>query len=205
MSNNQGDWAKARRKINEGKNYKESANVALGDITVELSHRLLTESEYLQVRTDIDTEKLREHRSEGQSDAEERVLELQEQDELTEAEERELKEVSREVKEQQAGIMESLGYETYKAFMDAGKKALVPSDDDIQDAFNLDIDEQKSRFNFVPQTREDMAEALKLEMNEVVTDSPYLIKFTIGQQAFAESTRLLGNSQSETNEESQSE
>jgi hypothetical protein len=192
MSNYNGTWAKARRKINEGKNYTDTVAVPIGDgETIDLPHRLLTESELFRVQSSIDQKKLMEHEAEEESDAERRLKELQEKDELTDDEKQELEAVSKEVKRQKVGIMDSMGYDTFKAFMKAGKVAIKPAEEDVSDAFSLGPDEQEDRFGTVPQTREQMRDLLKTEMQNTVSDQPYPIKFTLGQKAYEESLKLI--------------
>lgn len=193
MSESAGDWAKAKRKIREGKNWRGTANVQLGDVQAELGFRLLTEDEFLELQADIDKEALREYRGEEETDAERRLMELQEKDELDDDEKAELEEVTREVESQRAGIADALGKKTFDAFLQAGEEAIMPTDDDIEDAFDATPDEQEERFGTIPNTRSEMEESLKREMQDVVADSPYLVRFTLGQQAFAESAKLLGN------------
>lgn len=194
MSQNfSGTWLKARQKINEGKDYTEKTPVPFGDETIEITHRLLTESELMAVQSNIDQEALLEHRTDGESDAEQRLRELQNKDELTDAEERELQEVGDEVQRQKAGIMNSLGKETYDAFMEAGKKALTPSEEDIDDAYALSPDEQENLFGKVLTHRNEARDLLKSDMRNSVEDQPYPIKYIIGQAAYGESMKLLGD------------
>jgi hypothetical protein len=188
-----GNWLQARQKINEGKDYTTKTPVPFGDETIEITHRLLTEGELMAVQSNIDQEALLEHRTDGESDAEQRLRELQEKEDLTDAEERELQEVGNEVQRQKAGIMNSLGKETYDAFMAAGKKALVPSEDDVDDAFALDPSEQERIFGKVLTHRKEAKDLLKSDMRNSVEDQPYPIKYIIGQAAYGESMKLLGD------------
>lgn len=191
-------WEKARQKITEGVEYRDTVPIPFGDETIDLTHRLLNEGELFEIESAIDHSALQEHRQSGDDDddvsaAEARVRELQSKDELSEREERELKDLSQRLAAQQQGIMDSMGYETYQAFMKAGKTALVPSEEDINNAFELDPSEQKDRFGDIPNTRDQMFDALKTEMETVVDDQPYPIKFMVGQKAYAESLSVLGN------------
>ena len=163
-------WEQGRRKITEGKEYTNTVPVPFGDETIELTHRLLTEGELLEVEASIDREELTDHTESELSDAQQRIQTLQGKDELTDSEEQELKDLAQQIQAEQAGLMNSMGYDTFTAFMKAGKKALTPSETDIENGFDLDTDEQQRRFNFRPSTRDEMREALELEMEEMVFD-----------------------------------
>lgn len=193
-------WLDAREKIQEGTDYTDTIDVPFGDETIELTHRLLNESELYEVEAAIDREELMEYQQSDFSDAEQRIRELQDKDELTAAEEEELRDLARQIQAEQAGIMDSMGDEAFDAFMAAGKKALTASEEDIDEHFELSVDEQERRFNFKPTTREDMKEAIELEMREMVVDQPYPIKLIVGQKAYAESVSLLGDAEVDPND-----
>jgi hypothetical protein len=186
-------WEKARQKITEGTEYTDTVPVPFGNETIELTHRLLNESELLEIEASIDRSELTDHAESDLSDAQQRIQTLQQKDELSDEEERELQELAQQVQAEQAGLMDSMGYDTFQAFMEAGKKALTPSSEDIDNAFDLNSDEQERRFNFRPSTRDEMREALELEMREMVEDQPYPIKLIVGQKAYSESLSLLGD------------
>jgi len=190
-----GNWFKARQKMNQGRDYTEKTPVPFGEETIEITHRLLSEGELMAVQAHIDQQALIEHRKDGESEEERRMKELQQKDpdELTEREERELKEVSEAVQRQKAGIMDSLGMETYNAFMEAGKKAITPSENDIDDAFSLSPDEQERIFGKVLTHRKEAEDLLKTDMRNTVEDQPYPIKYIIGQAAYGESMKLFGD------------
>jgi len=186
-------WLEAREKIQEGTSYTDAVDVPFGDRTIELTHRLLDESELYEVEAAIDREQMMEYQADDMSDAEQRIRELQSKDELSGAEEQELQELAQQIQAQQAGIMDAMGEDAFDAFMDAGKMALTASESDIDEHFELSTDEQERRFNFIPQTREDMREAIELEMREMVVEQPYPIKLIVGQKAYFESIALLGD------------
>jgi len=191
-------WEKARQKITEGVNYTDTVPIPFGGETIELNHRLLHEGELLQIESSIDREALQQHQQSGESETEQRIKELQSKDELTTEEERELEELVKQFTAEQSGVMDSMGYETFEAFMEAGKKALVPSNDDINTAFDLDIEEQERRFGTVPNNRKQMKDALKTEMETMVDNQPYPIKFFVGQKAYAESLSLFEGGEGNT-------
>jgi len=188
-----GNWMHARKKMNQGSDFKTTTPVPFGDETIDMTHRLLNEGELMSVQSHIDQEALMEHRTDGESDAERRLRELQEKDDLTDREEREMNELGKEIERQKAGIMNSLGEETYNAFMEAGKKALCPSENDIDDAFGLDPSEQERMFGKVLTHRSEAESLLKSDMRNTVEDQPYPVKYIIGQAAYGESMKLFGD------------
>lgn len=192
-TNFSGNWMYARRKMNQGSDFKTTTPVPFGDETIDITHRILNEGELMAVQAHIDQEALREHRTDGESDEERRLRELQDKEALSEQEERELQTLAEEVQRQKAGIMNSLGEETFNAFMEAGKQALTPSEDDIDDAFALDPSEQERIFGKVLTTRREAKEMLKSDMRSTVEDQPYPVKYIIGQAAYGESMKLFGN------------
>jgi len=186
-------WLEAREKIQEGTSYTDTVDVPFGDRTIELTHRLLDESELYEVEAAIDREQMMEYQADDISNAEQRIRELQDKAELSTAEEQELQELAQQIQAEQAGIMDAMGEDAFDAFMEAGRTAITPSQDDIDEHFELSTDEQERRFNFIPKTREDMREAIELEMREMVVEQPYPIKLIIGQKAYFESIALLGD------------
>ena len=186
-------WLEARPKIEQGREHTDTVEVPIGGGTITLTHRLLTERELTDVEAALDRQDMVDHIESDVSDYEQRFQELQSKDELTAAEKQELEDLGRQIQAEQAGIMDSMGKEAFDAFMDAGKKALVPTDDDIDDYFGMEASEQRDIFGFLPETRTEMREAIKDDMVEVVEGQPYPFKFIVGQKAYAESLSLLGD------------
>lgn len=196
-------WEKARAKIQQGKSYQDTVPVPFGDPetgeveTISLTHELLDEDQYWDVAQSIDASAL-EGDNELDDDVEEarqRVQELQSKEERSPAEEEELEEKMEVVSRNQGQLMTSLGEETFTALMGVGKTTLVPSEEDIENAFELDAHTQEQRFNFIPNTRDEMREALKLEMEEMVEGQPYPIKFIVGMKAWSETQSVLGETE----------
>jgi len=186
-------WLEAREKIQEGTSYTDTVDVPFGDRTIELTHRLLDESELYEVEAAIDREQMMEYQADDMSNAEQRIRELQDKAELSAAEEQELQELAQQIQAEQAGIMDAMGEDAFDAFMEAGRTAITPSQDDIDEHFELDgfthvfaglWNEVEAPFLFVRG---------ELEMREMVVEQPYPIKLIIGQKAYFESIALLGD------------
>ncbi|TKX52268.1 hypothetical protein EXE42_16650, partial [Halorubrum sp. SP3] len=88
----------AKRKTGNARNYRGDVNVSLGDQTVTFKHRLLNETEFQELQHALDTEEMASADEPevdpemGDTEAQERLLELQEKPELTSEEEQELQE-----------------------------------------------------------------------------------------------------------------
>lgn len=186
-------WLNARQKIIEGKDYTDTVDVPFGSETIEFTHTLLDEAELLEVESSLDREQMVEHSQSDMSDAQQRVQALQQKDELTDEEESELRDLMQQIQAEQGGLMDSMGEDAFDAFMDAGKKTITASEEDIDEHFDLSIDEQERRFNFVPETREEMRNAIELEMRDMIDEQPYPIKLIVGQKAYMESLSVLGD------------
>lgn len=193
-----GDWITARQKINKGVDWRDTANVSLGGTTAEIGHRLLHEPEYLEIKQALSLGELREYKDEHQTDAQERLLELQEKDELTDEEEAELDDLSAEVAQQTDEMEEALGTDAYDRLMWAGKRAIMPTQDDLEDfVFNAPTEVQREVLGEVPNHLSpddpEVESALKSDMVETVSEQPFPITLNIGMQAFMETIRVLGN------------
>lgn len=185
------DWTRAKKKSREGVEFIDYANVPMGDETFELAYGLLSGDDFLDIYGRMDIQTIREYQDE--SDTNERLQELQSKDELTDDEEDELQDLHEEVTEESAELISRLGDDTLSAIQDAGRLALRPDREDINDALELSSAEQEERFGETLRTPQEAREAIETEMREVVKESPYLIAWTIGQKAFEESQRLVGN------------
>ena len=191
-------WHKAQAKIRKGKNYTDTVEVPFvdpetGETThIDLHYRLPSETEQLKVQQAVDFSELEDvNQGEDIVEAQERVRELQAKDDLTPAEEQELQEQMRVVQQNEAELMSAMGEEMFDAILDLGKTCLTATDEDVNAAFEQDPATQRERFNFIPETRDDMREALELEQNTLLEEQPYPVKFTVGMAAFDESQSLL--------------
>jgi hypothetical protein len=195
-------WNKARQKIQSARSYTDTVDVPFGDPetgeieTVELTHRLLNETEYWSVAQSIDQGAVDNPDTDDEAgEAQKVVAELQGKENLNDKEQRRLEEALQTMQENQGSLMSQLGEETFDALMDVGKTCLVPSGEDIEAGFDLAPPEMKKRFNFVPNTRDEMKEAIELEMQEELEEQPYPIKFIVGMKAWSESQSVLGQTQ----------
>jgi|APHM01.1.fsa_nt_gi hypothetical protein len=192
-------WEQARQKIQSGTSYRDTVRVPFGDPetgeleSIELTHRLLTENEYWDVAASIDNEEVEQDDPDDEVEkAQQTVQRLQGKENLTEYQERELEDALETVQRNQGQLISNLGEETFNALLRVGKTCLAPSETDVDQAFNMPAPKQEQRFNFIPNTRDQVREAVKLEMEEMVQEQPYLIKFIVGLKAWSASQSVVG-------------
>lgn len=200
MSDYSGDYLTARNKINQGTDWRGTASVAVDGNELAIGHRLLNEEEFFDIKRVIPLSELREYRDEDESDAEKRLRELQSRDEeLTKEETEELEQLQGEIAAKQDDIEDALGKEAYDKLMWAGKQAIMPTEDDIEDIIQASPEVQRE---VLCQDGEDLPNPmlpgsveprLKRDMVETVEAQPYPIKYTIGMKAFVETVSVLGN------------
>jgi hypothetical protein len=199
------DFVTAKRKTTNAREYRGDVNVSLGDETVTFKHRLLTETEFMRLQQVLDTEALDEddqptNPEVGQTDEQQRLLELQQKEELSDEEEAELEELSGEVASQTAKIKDALGDEGFNLLMEMGQDVIKPSNEDVRHVYDL-VSEDPSQAKELmgvstlpsPTTEGVVREHLESELEEMIVDQPYPIKLNVGLQAMAETISVLGN------------
>ncbi len=203
------DFVTAKRKTTNAREYRGDVNVSLGDETVTFKHRLLDETEFMRLQQVLDTDALDQDGGAageavdpevGQTDAQQRLLELQQKEELSDAEEAELEELSSEVASETSKIKEALGDEGFNLLMDMGRDVIKPADDDVHYVYDLASDDPNQAKDLMgvstlpsPITKGTVRENLESELEEIITDQPYPIKLNVGLQAMAETISVLGN------------
>lgn len=187
------EWASLKTKIQDADNWRGECNVPIEDETFTVKIRMLTESERQGLLPRINMSALAEHRENEQSDAEEVIENLQDKDELTDAEEARLQEAQLDLAEQRGDLIEALGEETFAAIREAGRLGITPDAEDVTQVLDEHPQESRERFEHidgvedVPQDREEAREAIRAEMNHWLERSPYPIQFTVGQRVLRES------------------
>lgn len=198
------DFVTAKRKTTNAREYRGDVNVSLGDETVTFKHRLLTETEFMRLQQVLDTEALDDDQPTdpevGQTDAQQRLLELQQKEELSEAEEAELQELSGEVASETAKIKDALGDEGFNLLMEMGKDVVTVSEEDVRHVYDLVSDDPNQAKELMgvsvlpsPITEGAVREHLEDELADMIVDQPYPIKLNVGLQAMAETISVLGN------------
>lgn len=193
------DFVRANRKVSDARNWRGDVQVALGDETVTFKHRLLSEQEFLNVKKELSLSDVNDGESGnvGQTEAQERLLELQQKEELDESEEDELRELNQEVAQQTDKVEDALGEDGYDLFLELGKKTIEPDNESVEYVYNASPAEAKELMgvNTLPNplTKERVREHMSEKLSDMVTDQPYPIKLNVGMQAFSETLSVLGN------------
>lgn len=192
-------FVRAKQKISDKTGWRGDVNVSLDDEMVTFKHRLMNEGEFLNVKKELNLSELQSEENEnlGQTDAQQRLLELQQKEELSEAEERELEELSQQVAGQTDRIERMLGDDGYNLLMEMGVKCIEPSDEDVEYVYNANPDEARELMGVDtlpnPLTKDVVRERLTEELRNIITDQPYPIKINVGMQALSETISVLGN------------
>lgn len=183
------DYFDVKSKVKSGKEWRDHVNVPVGDDdTMELSYGLIPEEDLLaSIYPSLDLQTIQEYQEEDQSEWEDRLYELQSQDDLSDEEEAELNDLHEKLESHKMELVDALGKDTFLAIMKAGKVAVKPDDDDISEVLTMGTTEQERHFGRAVKTREQAEDALTADMKDTLTKNPYPIKFTLGQQALNES------------------
>jgi len=194
MDEYNGDFLVADEKIEQGNNWSDTMAIPVAGEKLEFGFELLNERVRQEVQSTLPLDEFRDYKKGGVSDEQERLMELQRKDELTDDEQEELVELAEEVNPEDEG-RDTLGDDAVEALMDAGKHAICPTDDDIDDILQAPPDVQENVLGEIPDhmDKDVIREQLREYMRERVDDQPFPIKFQIGQRAFMETVAVQGN------------
>lgn len=194
MSELNGDLLRADEKIEQGIEWQDTMTIPVAGENIEFGFSLLDERVRQQVQNELPIDEFRKYKQDGMSDEQERLMELQRKDELSEDEREELLDLAEEVNPEEEG-RNKLGEDAVDALMDAGKEALEPTEGDIQDIIAAEPDVQKRIFGEIPQILDkDVArEKLKEYWKDRVEGQPFPVKYSLGQRAYMETVAVMGN------------
>lgn len=194
MSDLNGDFLRADEKIEQGTDWQDTMQIPIAGEQMEFGFTLLDERVRQRVQNVLPLDEFRDYRKDGMSDEQERLMELQRKDDLSEDEQEELVELAQEVNPEEEG-RDSLGDDAVDALMDAGKHAIEPTEGDVQDVITADPDVQERVFGEIPDHLDDETarEHLREYMRDRIEGQPFPIKFQLGQRAFMESVAVMGN------------
>jgi len=192
---------RAKEKIADGTDWRGSVTITLDGEAVDFCHRLLNETELMRVRNAIDMDALTDGGGDdgnvGQTEAQERLLELQQKGELTDDEETELRELAQEVAGETDEIEDALGEDGYYLLMEMGQNAIEPSEEYVEWVFEQSPStvREHTGVESVPSTltKEWIRDRLRSELRDDLDGQPYPIKIQIGMQALAETMSVMGN------------
>jgi hypothetical protein len=199
MSEYAGDLLKADDKIQQGTEWKDTISIPMAGEKLEFGFALLDERPRQKLQNELPLDELREYKSDGMSEEQKRLMELQRKDELTEEEEDEFLELNEEVNPEEEG-REKLSNAAVDKLMDAGKHALEPTEDDVSDLMSAPPDKQEDILGEIPDhlDHDEAKDALREYMQERLEEQPFPIKYVLGQRAYMETVSVLGNGFQET-------
>lgn len=193
MDNLNGDFLKADEKIEQGTDWQDTMTIPIAGEEMEFGFTLLDERPRQHVQNELPIQEFREYKNDGMSDEQERLMELQRKDDLTDEEEDELIELAEEVNPEEEG-REKLGEDAVEALMDAGVHAIEPTDEDIQDILAADPETQERILDEVSNLDRDTArDELREYMRDRIEGQPFPIKYVLGQRAYMETVAVQGN------------
>jgi len=206
------DFVVAKRKTSNARNYRGDVNVSLGDQTVTFKHRLLNETEFERLQHALDTDEIAEGETDtgvpdeaidpdvSETEAQERLLELQEKSDLTADEEAELERLTKKVASETGKIKDALGEDGFALLRELGQECIKPSQEDVDYVYDLTKDNPAQAAELMgqqqlpqPLTKDVVREHLEDELESMITGQPYPIKLNVGLQAMAETISVLGN------------
>lgn len=186
-----------KNKINEGTDWRGTIEIELGDETVEYTHRMLHESELIRVRNTIDQNAVDSDTDDIDEDARDRLVELQQKDELTDDERDEMRELGKDLAGDEDTLMDALSEDGMYLLMEMGRNAICPSEEYVDWTFSQKPATQCEHMGVEsvpnPMTKEVVADELQSELRNDIDGQPYPIKIQIGMAAFAETMSVLGN------------
>lgn len=188
------DLNELHKKILDGMDYTKEVTVQYGeDEEYTVNIRQLKDTEYNEIvfndAVDMDEVKEMIDESDATEDEIERYQELENKkketsEDLTEDEEEEFRKLKEKLETESGKITQYLAKNAFEEVHDAGKKAVVPDDEDIEYAMNLPIKQQKEIYGSVLNTREEAKEAVKKRFQKDLDKSSKMISFNLGLQAF---------------------
>lgn len=189
------DLLALRQKVVQGKEWRKTIDVSVGGEDFEINIRQLCDEEFWAVYENIDIDELKEFAEESDNTEEEieRIEELQDKDDLSEEEEQELETLTRSIGSSQSQIIDHIGDEAFDALQEAGKYAIMPDGDDVDEVMQKPMKEQEDEFGHVLKSPEQAQEALKNNFESMLEESIDLLAFQIGINAFFETLDDQGN------------
>jgi|APHM01.1.fsa_nt_gi hypothetical protein len=187
-----------QRKIEDGVDWRGTVSIDMDDTTVDYTHRMLNESELFRVREAIDTSEVQNTDDDGiNEEARDRLIELQQKDNLTDEERDEMRELGQELAGDEDSLSEALGEDGMYLIMEMGQNAIKPSEEYVEWVLSEPPSTQREQLRVDeipnPLRASDVEELLTSKLRDDIDGQPYPIKIQIGMAAFAETLSVLGN------------
>lgn len=128
------DLFKARKKTEEGTDWRGTINVTMDDEQMELTVRQMNDTEYWDVMSLIDTDELRELQDSLPEEKMEQFQELRDKDDLDEDEEAKLETLQDELENSEVSMFDALSKDTFLGIKQAAKYGWEPDENDCREA-----------------------------------------------------------------------
>jgi hypothetical protein len=187
-----------KQKTKEGVEWRGTIRVTIGGEEKELTIRQLVDPEFEEVMRLIDRDELQQLREELPTDLMEEHRELQrKEEELTDEEQERFTELEEKLEENTVDLFEILSEDTFKGIRLCGKYAVEPDEEDKREAFMERAAEIEREYDTRVETPEDVEPALQDDIEFMIENATNFTSFTIGVQALVETVgRDEGNSES---------
>jgi hypothetical protein len=187
------DLAKARKKVQEGADWRGTIRVTIDDEEHELTVRQLKDPEFFEVMSLIDREELENLRSDLPEGKMERYRELASEEELDEDEEAELEELEEELRGATSSMFDALSQETFEGIRRCAKYAVEPDEEDLRELFVDEASRIEKEYGIKVEKPEDVRPAAQDAIDELIDNAVDFVSFTIGIQALVETVGDEGN------------
>lgn len=179
------DLFETRQKVEEGAQWRGEITVAIDGDKQELCVRQLRDPEFWEVMSLVDTDELAELQDNLPEDKMEEFNELRDADDLSEADEKRLEELQKELEDSDVNMFEVVSTETFQGIRKAAKYGIEPDDKDKREALVEYGDKIKEQYGRA--TNEEAAEYINDHViDPMIESSTDFTSFTIGIKVLTE-------------------
>lgn len=179
------DFHRLKGKTQEGRDWRGSITVEKDGESLELTVRQLRSPEMEEVMRLVDRDELKELRELVPEEIRDEYQALQQQEELSEEDEARLAELQEEMQEATGGrtMFDVLSEETFEGIRRAAIYAVEPDREDLQREFRENAARIEEEYGIPVREPDDVYEAVKDDLEDMIRGSTDFLGFTIGVQA----------------------
>lgn len=189
------DLFKTRKKSEETIDWRGEITVDIFGETMDLCVRQLSDIEFWEVMSLVDTDEIEALQDELPDDKMEEIADLREKDELTDDEQQRLSELQAEIENEDVDMFDLLSLETFKGIRQAAIYGVEPDEEDKREALVQHGDEIEEKYGGT--SSEEAAEYVNDHMiKPMIEDATDFASFSIGIKCLTETigdTENLGN------------
>jgi len=194
IENATGDLFRLESKTRQARNWRGELDLPVGDESLTVGYRMLTEDEMGRLITSLPMDDAEEFEDE-QSDDYERLMDLQDRDpdDLSDDEQAEIRELRDRVRTERGNVVDEFGEDALGEIMWAGMKAVKPTEEDIEDVWHADPSVQEDVLGAIPSDKDDVEASLTARAENAIDSQPYPLKIRVGMRAMMETKQAWGN------------